>query len=80
MKITSAYSSIANGGFMISPRLIDVTYDNSGKTIFKGDKRKCVNCSFENSDNLTTSSIFELPKPEIKHGTNRIFSEDSAIK
>ena len=47
MKITSAYSSIANSGFIISPRLIDVIYDNSGKIIFKGDKRKCVNCSFE---------------------------------
>ena len=37
LKITSAYSSIANGGFLISPRLIDVIYDNYGKIIFKGD-------------------------------------------
>ena len=53
MRITSAYSSIANGGFIVSPRIIDVIYDNSGKIIFKGDKRKCVNCSFESVDNLT---------------------------
>ena len=80
MKITSAYSSIANGGFIVSPRIIDVIYDNSGKIIFKGDKRKCVNCSFENDDNLTSSFIFELPKPEIKHTTKRIFSEESAYQ
>ncbi len=80
LKITSAYSSIANGGFLISPRLIDVIYDNYGKIIFKGDKRKCLNCSFENDENLTSSSIFELPKPEIKPGTSRVFSEESAYQ
>ena len=80
LKITSAYSSIANGGFLISPRLIDVIYDNYGKIIFKGDKRKCLNCSFENDDNLTSSSIFELPKPEIKPETSRVFSEESAYQ
>ena len=80
LKITSAYSSIANGGFLISPRLIDVIYDNYGKIIFKGDKRKCLNCSFENDGNLTSSSIFELPKPEIKPGTSRVFSEESAYQ
>ena len=80
LKITSAYSSIANGGFLISPRLIDVIYDNNGKIIFKGDKRKCLNCSFENDGNLTSSSIFELPKPEIKPGTSRVFSEESAYQ
>ena len=80
LKITSAYSSIANGGFLISPRLIDVIYDNYGKIIFKGDKRKCLNCSFENDENLTSSSIFELPKPEIKPETSRVFSEESAYQ
>ena len=80
LKITSAYSSIANGGFLISPRLIDVIYDNSGNIIFKGDKRKCLNCSFENNDNLTSSSIFELPKPEIRPGSSRVFSEETAYQ
>ena len=37
--------------------------------LFSKVTRKCLNCSFENDGNLTNSSIFKLPKPEIKPET-----------
>ena len=40
IKITSAYSSIANGGYKVKSRIIDVIYDNAGKTIYKGDEKE----------------------------------------
>ena len=41
LKITAGYASIANGGYRVDPRMIDVIYDKKGKIIFNGDTRKC---------------------------------------
>ena len=80
IKITSAYSSIANGGFRFKPRLIDVIYDNAGKIIYKGDKRNCINCKFESNEQYTQSYLNNIPFPEIRHNSERIFSEESAYQ
>jgi len=46
-KITNAYAIIANGGKKITPHLIERVQDRTGKTIFKTDDRKCVNCNID---------------------------------
>ena len=73
IKITSAYSSIANGGYRMKPKLIDVIYDNSGNILFKGDKRECKSCLFEFNDQLTHSSVEDIPLPKIKNKSDKIF-------
>jgi penicillin-binding protein 1A len=45
MRMTSAYSTIANGGRKIVPTLIDRIQDRYGKTIYKHDERVCDGCS-----------------------------------
>ncbi len=77
IKITAGYASIANGGYKVEPRMIDVIYDKKGKIIFNGDKRKCEKCNIK-KDNYSSFRQYELPK--IKNNSERIFSEDSAYQ
>ncbi len=77
IKITSGYASIANGGYKVEPRMIDVIYDKKGKIIFNGDNRKCQRCNIK-KDNYSSFNQYELPK--IKNNSERIFSEDSAYQ
>ena len=44
LKLTSAYSVFVNGGKLVEPILIDRIQDSEGNTIFKNDKRICINC------------------------------------
>ena len=70
IKITAGYASIANGGYKVEPRMIDVIYDKKGKIIFNGDKRKCEKCNIK-KDNYSSFRQYELPK--IKNNSERIF-------
>ena len=45
LRLTSGYCTFVNGGKKIEPILIDRIQDRRGKTIFKGDTRKCSNCN-----------------------------------
>ena len=45
LRMTTAYSIIANGGKKIEATLIDRIQDRRGKTIWRHDKRDCTNCS-----------------------------------
>lgn len=45
LRMTSAYSVMANGGKSIQPSLIDRIQDRYGKTIFKHEERVCVDCN-----------------------------------
>lgn len=45
MKMVSAYSVIANGGLQVTPSLIDRTQDRTGRTVYRQDQRKCVDCN-----------------------------------
>ena len=38
LKITAGYASIANGGYRVDPRMIDVIYDKKGKLYSMGIK------------------------------------------
>ncbi|MDJ0930765.1 penicillin-binding protein 1A [Breoghania sp.] len=45
MRMTVAYSMIANGGRKVTSTLIDRIQDRYGRTIFKHDSRECVGCN-----------------------------------
>lgn len=48
LRLTNAYSIIANGGHKITPSMIDKIQDRTGKVIYTSDQRKCINCSANN--------------------------------
>ena len=43
-QMISAYAMFANGGERVQPTLVDRVQDRYGKTIYKHDERKCVDC------------------------------------
>ncbi|MDB5535359.1 MAG: penicillin-binding protein, partial [Devosia sp.] len=45
MRMTAAYSTIANGGRKIVPTLIDRIQDRYGVTVYKHDQRACTGCT-----------------------------------
>jgi penicillin-binding protein 1A len=47
LRLTTAYSMLANGGKRIRPTLIDRIQDRTGQSIYKHDDRQCVGCSAE---------------------------------
>ncbi|QDO98278.1 penicillin-binding protein 1A [Ferrovibrio terrae] len=44
MKMTTAYSEFVNGGKKITPTLIDRIQNRTGSTIYRHDKRPCIDC------------------------------------
>ena len=45
LRMVSAYSVLANGGRSIEPSLIDRVQDRYGRTIYRHDQRRCINCN-----------------------------------
>ena len=43
-KMVAAYSMFANGGERVEPTLVDRVQDRYGKSVYKHDPRKCVEC------------------------------------
>lgn len=50
MKLTNAYSMLANHGRELTPTVIDFVQDRKGKVIFRADKRICENCNMSDWD------------------------------
>jgi len=44
LRMTAAYSMLANGGRRIKPTMIDRIQDRWGQSIFRHDERRCENC------------------------------------
>ena len=72
LKLTSAYSSFANGGKLVKPIMIDRIQDSEGNTIFNNEKRKCINC-----DQI---SFLSENFPEIEDEFLQIFSPQTAYQ
>ena len=72
LKLTTAYSAFINGGKIVDPILIDRIQDSEGNTIYKNDKRKCVNC-----DQI---SYLSNDYPKIKNNYKQIFSSSTAYQ
>ncbi len=43
-KMVAAYAMFANGGERVEPTLVDRVQDSRGRTIYRHDRRECVNC------------------------------------
>ncbi|MTW16386.1 PBP1A family penicillin-binding protein [Rhodoplanes serenus] len=59
MRMTTAYSMIANGGRRITPTLIDRIQDRTGKTIYKHDQRECRGCEAEGWQNQAEPGLID---------------------
>ncbi|MBT4470071.1 MAG: penicillin-binding protein, partial [Rhodobacterales bacterium] len=44
-KMVSSYAMFANGGERVVPTMVDRVQDRFGRTIYKHDKRECMNCN-----------------------------------
>ncbi len=44
-KIVASYAMFANGGERVEPTLVDRVQDRFGKTIYRHDQRKCLDCA-----------------------------------
>ena len=72
LKLTSAYSSFANGGKLVKPIMIDRIQDSEGNTIFNNEKRQCVNC-----DQI---SFLSNSYPKVADKFPQIFSAETAYQ
>jgi len=64
LKMTTAYSIIANGGKKIEPTLIDRVQDRYGKTIYRHDKRECNQCGNQTWQEQAEPELFDI-RPEV---------------
>ena len=72
INLTSAYASFVNGGKKVKPNLISRIQDRRGKTIFKLDNKKCIDCDTF----LNDSKSF----PFIEYKNERVFSDETAYQ
>ncbi|MGO9133856.1 MAG: penicillin-binding protein 1A [Methylovirgula sp.] len=59
MRMTTAYSMLANGGKRITASLIDRIQDRWGHTIYRHDKRICEGCDAAKWDNQSEPTIID---------------------
>ncbi len=60
MDLTTAYGMLVNGGKQVEPTLIDRVQDRYGRTLFRHEKRNCVDCNIaEDWDRTTMPAVFE---------------------
>ena len=60
MELTTAYGMLVNGGKQVEPTLIDRVQDRYGRTLFRHEKRNCVDCNLaEDWDRTTMPVVFE---------------------
>jgi penicillin-binding protein 1A len=73
LKMTTAYSIIANGGKKIQATLIDRIQDRYGRTIFRHDKRDCGTCLADHYDP-------GLPEPELLDNRDQVMNPYTAYQ
>jgi len=71
-KMVAAYAMFANGGERVEPTLIDRVQDRYGNTVYRHDKRDCVNC--DNPDIAPGSS------PRIASNRERVMDPVTAYQ
>ncbi len=69
LRITTAYAMFVNGGKRITPTLIDRIQDRHGETIFRHDRRNCVNCRATFWTRQETPAIADTRKPVTEPGS-----------
>ncbi|WP_111429551.1 penicillin-binding protein 1A [Rhodobacteraceae bacterium DSL-40] len=71
-KMVAAYAMFANGGLRVEPTLVDRVQDRYGKTIYRHDKRDCVDCQ---ADFLAAA-----PAPSVQSHAERIMDAITAYQ
>ena len=60
LDLTTAYGMLVNGGKQIEPALIDRVQDRYGRTLFRHEKRNCVDCNVaEDWERTSMPVVFE---------------------
>ncbi len=72
MRMTTAFSMIANGGRKITPSVIDRIQDRRGKTIYKHDERICETCE--------ASAWLHQPEPELIDNREQVLDPMTAYQ
>jgi penicillin-binding protein 1A len=60
LRMTNAFSILANGGKALKPTLIDYVQDRTGKVIYRADTRPCENCNTPDWDGRP------MPRPPLR--------------
>ncbi|MCB2049200.1 MAG: transglycosylase domain-containing protein [Novosphingobium sp.] len=69
LRMTNAYSALANHGLQFTPSLIDYVQDRKGKVIWKADKRRCTGCNMAKWDGKPMPRIARPGKQVMDPGT-----------
>ena len=59
LKMTAAYSMLANGGKKIQPTMLDRIQDRYGRTVWRHDKRECTGCNAAEWQNQSEPEFIE---------------------
>lgn len=59
LKLATAYSMMINGGKKITPSMIEKIQDRSGLTIYKRDKRECLECKVEDGKEAVMPNLID---------------------
>jgi penicillin-binding protein 1A len=60
LRMTTAYSILANGGKKVEPTLIDRIQDRYGRTVWRHDKRECTGCNAAEWNNQPEPEFIEV--------------------
>ena len=71
-RIVAAYAMFANGGERVEPTLVDRVQDRYGQTVYRHDRRECVDC--------TVSDLPLGTRPEIVSYRERVMDEITAYQ
>ncbi len=71
-QMVAAYAMFANGGERVEPTLVDRVQDRSGETIYRHDKRDCVDCN--------RSDIAPTRGPRIMSNRERVMNAITAYQ
>lgn len=78
LRLSSAYATIANGGYKVFPTFIDKIQDRNGKVIYRSEEDECTECgdrdilpeAFDNREKIVSEqSAFQLNS--ILHGATK---------
>jgi penicillin-binding protein 1A len=73
LKMTTAYSMIANGGKKVEPTLIDRVQDRFGRTVYKHDNRECVGCKAD-------KYVPGMPEPDLIDNPEQVMNPFTAYQ
>lgn len=82
MRLTTAYAMMVNGGMKVKPALIEKIQDREGKTIYRRDKRECINCIITEAPNANLEPFEgkDLEMPHLKEESERIIDSATAYQ